>query len=470
MITNIRLSNFRAFQSAVNVHLRPITVLIGQNSAGKSSLIKFLLMLKQTLESKSDLFFVTDGEHVQLGTWPELRHTNTRSSSQLDSYCRYRIEVTTSDLPDPLIHSFWRSVSRSQVVSTERDKIRMNLEIDRPAVRKEPTRARFTISGRAHYGRQFHFGAHEVIGWWGDESEKFRKRVDTLRHIRFLQFAERTDSLNKMLEGVASEPFLETLRQEFLCFRYLSAVREESGDVVQTGNPPTGDVGQRGQYAMPHLARILADPTLHDQAEFIQSHAQAVAGVESLSVVRKTRDLLKKIEARNPRTNASCAIGDFGFGVSQCLPIFIQGAMHHPNQLLVVEQPESQLHPTAQLELGSFFADLWNRRQVPSIIETHSGNILLRLRKLISKGQLSPEDVSVAYFTIGKGSRLRRQKVDDLLEELGVRTEGRFPAVAVRNLDIKPDGSLGSKDEGLPMEFFGADIREALDFGELEHD
>ena len=60
MITNIRLSNFRAFQSAVDVRLRPITVLIGKNSAGKSSLIKFLLILRQSLESQSDQFFVTD--------------------------------------------------------------------------------------------------------------------------------------------------------------------------------------------------------------------------------------------------------------------------------------------------------------------------------------------------------------------------------------------------------------------------
>ncbi len=465
MITNIRLSNFRAFQSAVNIRIRPITVLIGQNSAGKSSLIKFLLMLKQTLESKSDSFFVTEGEHVQLGTWSELRHTNTRSENQLDSYLRYRIGIVTSDIPDPLIHSLWQAVSRAQVVSTEGDKVRLNLEFAKQPVRKELPIAQFSISGRAHYGRNFDYGVHEVIGWWDNQTKNFRQRADTLKHKRFLRFAERTDSINKLLEGVASEPFLETLRQEFLRFRHLSAVREESGNVVLTGSPPPGNVGQRGQYAMPHLARILTDPRQRDAAEFIKAHAKAVAGVENLAVVRKTSALLKKIEARNPATRARCSIGDFGFGVSQCLPIFIQGAMHYPNQLLVVEQPESQLHPTAQLELGSFFANLWKQRQVPSIVETHSGNILLRLRKLISKGKIAPEDVSVAYFTIGKGSRPGRQRLDDLLEELVGTGEGRFPAVVVKNLDIKPDGSLGSKENGLPMEFFGADVLEAMEMG-----
>ncbi len=46
-----------------------------------------------------------------------------------------------------------------------------------------------------------------------------------------------------------------------------------------------------------------------------------------------------------------------------------------------------------------------------------------------------------------------------------VRSAG-FPAAVVKNLDINQDGSLG---KGLPMEFFGADVLEALDIGATEH-
>jgi predicted ATPase len=116
-------------------------------------------------------------------------------------------------------------------------------------------------------------------------------------------------------------------------------------------------------------------------------------------------------------------------------------------QLLLVEQPEAQLHPTAQLELGTFFAELWNEREVPTIIETHSANIILRLRKLISQGKLAPSDVSLAYFHVADVPQKRGKPLK---------------AVVVKNLDINPDGSL---EKGLPMEFFGADIQEALDFG-----
>jgi len=80
-------------------------------------------------------------------------------------------------------------------------------------------------------------------------------------------------------------------------------------------------------------------------------------------------------------------------------------------------------------------------RNVGSIIETHSSNILLRLRRLIAKGDLSCRDVTVAYFTI-----------DD--------ENGDMPVV--KNLDINDDGSM---EAGLPMEFFGADVVEGLRLG-----
>ena len=96
------------------------------------------------------------------------------------------------------------------------------------------------------------------------------------------------------------------------------------------------------------------------------------------------------------------------------------------------------------------------------MVETHSGNILLRLRNLVAKGELSTSDVSVAFFTMGKGSRPSKQSRDDMMEELGVERRGGFPAVVVKNLDINPDGSL---EKGLPMEFFGADVLEALGMG-----
>jgi hypothetical protein len=447
MITNIKLTNFRAFQDEVSVRVRPITVLIGRNSAGKSSLLKFLLMLRQTLESQGDSFFATDGEHVKLGTWLDLRNSQTRVRTQREDYCRFNITIETDDLPSPEIQGMWRAISGGSVVSTEPKFLRINIQVPREAIRAETKKAEFSVGGAVHYGSKFRYGRHSVDGHIGRE-QIFRKRADNLAKVGFLRFAERADSLNKVLEGVVAEPFLDGLRQEFITPRHLSPIREESQQAVQTGSPPPRDVGHRGEYAMPHLAKILTDVDEKMRARFIVKHAAAVARLDKVTFSRRVSALVTHINARNVDTQAVCSLADFGFGVSQCLPIFIQGAMQYPGQLLIVEQPEAQLHPTAQLDMGDFFAELWNDRKVPSLIETHSSNIILRLRKLISKGQLEASDVSIAYFTLDKRAGKRG---------------GAHTAVVVRNIDVNPDGSL---EKGLPMEFFGADIEEALDFGQ----
>lgn len=334
-------------------------------------MIKFLLMLRQTLESQGDSFFATNGEHVRLGTWLDLRNTQTRTPANRDDYCRFNVTIESDDLPAPEIQAMWKAMSRGSVVSTEPDRLRINVQVPRQAIRAKAQRADFSVSGAVHYGTTFRYGRHSVDGRIEKELI-FKKRADNLARVGFLRFAERSDSLNKVLEGVVAERFLDGLRQEFLIPRHLSPIREESEQAVQTGSPPPCDVGHRGEYAMPHLAKILTGPEENARAKFIVGHAAAVARLDKVTFSRRFSALVTHMNARNMDTQAICSLANFGFGVSQCLPIFIQGAMHYPGQLLIVEQPEAQLHPTAQLGMGSFFADLWNERKVPSLIETHS--------------------------------------------------------------------------------------------------
>jgi len=176
-----------------------------------------------------------------------------------------------------------------------------------------------------------------------------------------------------------------------------------------------------------------------DQYQFILPHIQTIAGIDKIHF-NKLAEHISECFAKNKVTSAEVLIGHFGFGVSQCLPIFVQGAMMSPYSALIVEQPEAQLHPTAQLGLGSFFADLWNKCKVGSIIETHSENIILRLRRLIAKGELQSEDVSVAFFDF-----------DD---------ENNQPII--NELNINKDGSM---EEGLPIEFFNKNLEEVLGIG-----
>ena len=74
MFKQLKIANFRGFNKEVTMNFAPITVLIGHNNAGKSSTIKFLLMLQQSIGPRRSGFLVSRGETVNLGLFHNLRN------------------------------------------------------------------------------------------------------------------------------------------------------------------------------------------------------------------------------------------------------------------------------------------------------------------------------------------------------------------------------------------------------------
>ena len=75
MLTNLHVRNFKSWSNTGPIRLAPITVFFGVNSAGKTSLLQFLLMLKQTSESSDRgrvLHFGDDHSLVEVGTFEDL--------------------------------------------------------------------------------------------------------------------------------------------------------------------------------------------------------------------------------------------------------------------------------------------------------------------------------------------------------------------------------------------------------------
>ena len=51
MLKSITLENYKCFKEETTIDIAPLTVLCGVNSSGKSSILKSLLMLKQSYEN-----------------------------------------------------------------------------------------------------------------------------------------------------------------------------------------------------------------------------------------------------------------------------------------------------------------------------------------------------------------------------------------------------------------------------------
>ncbi|WP_262296842.1 DUF3696 domain-containing protein [Microvirga sesbaniae] len=104
--------------------------------------------------------------------------------------------------------------------------------------------------------------------------------------------------------------------------------------------------------------------------------------------------------------------GNFGFGVTYCLPIIVAGLLARPGSLLLIDSPEAHLHPAAQSAMGRFLSKVASTgAQV--IIETHSDHVLngVRLASLEEGQSLSREKILINHFSRTDGPVLSRIEI-----------------------------------------------------------
>lgn len=125
--------------------------------------------------------------------------------------------------------------------------------------------------------------------------------------------------------------------------------------------------------------------------EFIQP-----SGIDT-TLISLSLSPIKNTEIRIP-------LCDCGMGVSQIFPIFVQLALAYhgllgSNPIVVIENPELHLHDALHKNLGMIFSALIADSVIPPtlIIETHSENILLSLQIAIAEGRISSEKININW-------------------------------------------------------------------------
>ncbi len=432
MFSELRLSNFRVFDEEVVVRFRPITVLIGNNNSGKSSVIRFLLMLDQSAYSSTMQFPAVGKFLFNEGGFQDLKNVVSDKSNlgfELSFCAPFSGSFDPEEIPE---FQGGRNVNvKNLLVSaggniSYRAKTRKAI-LDYSLVEKDSNNPYLAFQTSIE---------DDYVYFYRASTSKFNEIYEYIQNIdRDIEKVDR-DQFQSVVGGFLRKYMVgKFFREELHSVQHIPPTRSNFDRVVDISSSETGGSYGDSSYAISELYRFQRDDS--KTYEFILGHLRNVAGIGNVRFEEIANDLVHPI-ANNKNTNVDVPIVDFGFGVSQCLPILVHGAGMIEYSTLMVEQPESQLHPAAHMEMGSYFADLWKIRGVGSIIETHSDNLLLRLRRLVGNGYLSPQDISVAYFTLDNG-------VPD-----------------VKNLNIDEKGGM---EPGLPMEFFGSDIIEGLHLG-----
>ena len=106
-----------------------------------------------------------------------------------------------------------------------------------------------------------------------------------------------------------------------------------------------------------------------------------------------------------------------GFGITYVLPIIVSILKSKPNDLLIIENPESHLHPAGQSKIAELCA-IASSKGVQIIIETHSDHFLNGIRISTKKGILTPEQSKVYYF------RKDKDELETKIDEINIDKKG----------------------------------------------
>jgi AAA15 family ATPase/GTPase len=385
-ITRITVANFKSIVGEQSIEIRPLTILAGANSSGKSSMMQPLLLLKQTLEAPYD-------PGALLLNGPNARFT---LAAQLLSFNEEDSTDTFSAGLEVSIHKLSLSFTKNR-----------------------PHKPGFRISEMQYTSK----GEECILR--DDLSEEEIDHV-VLASQALQNLAHIIASLMKIsLDPQSRKPQFLIKRER--CFLKVSSENPLALETLKDYTFPNTSIISRNIRHIIHVPGLRGNPERSYPVTAVGStfpgtfekYVASVIGSWSGDKLRELNHDLAKLGLTNhvladPIDDTQVElvvnrrkhshdeedmvnIADVGFGVSQALPVVVALHAAEPGQLVYIEQPEIHLHPRAQAAMAEVLADaaIQGKRVV---IETHSDLVLSGIQTLVAEGKLPPELVKLHWF------------------------------------------------------------------------
>lgn len=360
MIENLRLINFKSFQDQ-SISFKPLTLLSGLNSTGKSSVLQALMLLRRSYQR--DLLpnkgLILNDEQVYIGT----------GQDALFEYAEDELIGFEIDLENEQKGIWCFSSSKElDVLKVESEKV--ELEIYKSSL----------------FNDNFYYLKAERIG------PQISYPMSEFDVIQKKQLG---------INGEYATHFLDAFGNQNLPNEKLSHPKAKSDSLKDQVDAWMGEIS-------PGIS-IKTEPNLQTQRVTLQYSFKGSRGYSPFNV---------------------------GFGVTYTLPILVAILAAEPETLILVENPESHLHPKGQSHMGELLG-IAASCGIQIVVETHSDHVLDGICLAVKHGDINSKEVQIHYF---KREQIQGKMVTKIISP-NIDQDGR--------IDESPEGFFDQRENDL---------------------
>lgn len=407
----IGLNEFRAFAKTGPIDVRPLTFLVGENSAGKTSFLAALNYIwrfqQRTVEATFSL------PPFDLGTFDELVHRvrgrtrparfSLEAENNIVVDARRGVGIRISGQPERitgracLTLSFSNNVGEARLASLSLIFNERRLEVHT----SDDLEVKIFNNDKLVYDSTNKQGSLDLSSGFSNLTRlDFNYISLLLRRIIIEQLSTNNKTAPPhVLDANIILGAFEALSESFPRSIFAGAPVRTSPSRVYT--PADQSRSPEGRHTPQVLFKIKETDAARWQKikAGLENFGQLSGMFSKIDVARYRKSGSSPFQINITLKGKQSNLVDVGYGVSQALPILTDLIEAGPKSAFLFQQPEVHLHPQAQAALGSFFSSyVVEHRDSYIIAETHSDYMIDRVRYEVKQGNIRPNDVSILYF------------------------------------------------------------------------
>lgn len=408
MISRLHIKNYKCLHDE-DMEFRPLTVLTGTNSSGKSSVLQAVLLLARNCNPKNrDRMYDLISEYQELPCDASLTLDGTEYRYSTGSDSNSDADILRWE--DSLYFLTANRIGPEKIVKMSKEyKVGENGD--------------------------FLFGTFVRVGYsewkYMAEGDAQKWELDTksiLRPYIFVSEKNRDLDIEVIYKFIYAENAIKEMLRVFPINENSFELEEMTEDLLIDSLPylREADIKKSISLSSIHTLVNLWLARITEGKLYIDSEYQDTASAK-IYFTHDGRDMISPF--------------NLGSGMSYLAKVLILCFLAKPGDVVMIENPEIHLHPRAQSRLGEFFAFMAGKG-IQLVIETHCEHLLSSLRYQVYKDRLRSDDVILYY------------KADDKtpFEQLRISKNGRY---------MNREG----KQCGFPKGFFDVSVDQLLEIG-----